>query len=265
MRVIVMAGTSDAVRIIEKLHKQEDIEVIATTTTTHGRDLAISAGADEVLVGRLGVDEIVDLIEINQINLLIDATHPFAADASLNAIKSTYKAKIPYIRFERPSTKIPDHENIFEVSSFEEAALKTMELMKEKTNSKIMHLAGVSTLSQMIQKISPHSIIVRVLPMIYSIQKCLDYGIPNSNIIAMQGTFSKEFNKALMKEYEVEVVVSKESGESGGTSAKIEAAIELGIPIVIVKRPKIVELEHEIVIIDLEDFEEKIRAFRTSK
>ena len=60
MKVMIMAGTSDAVNIIIKLAEQEDLEVIATTTTKFGSDIAVSAGADEVIVGRLGVQEITE-------------------------------------------------------------------------------------------------------------------------------------------------------------------------------------------------------------
>ena len=86
-----MAGTSDAVKIISKLEELEDIEVIATTTTKYGGDLAVTAGANEIIVGRMGIHEIEDLITVNEIDILIDATHPFAVDASLNAVKSAKK------------------------------------------------------------------------------------------------------------------------------------------------------------------------------
>ena len=83
--------------------------------------------------------------------------------------------------------------------------------------------------------------------MVYSIKKCLEMGIPSKNIIAMQGTFSKEFNESMMKEYHVQLVVTKESGETGGTPSKIEAAIKLEIPVIVVKRPIISELENKMV------------------
>jgi precorrin-6A/cobalt-precorrin-6A reductase len=255
---MVMAGTSDAVRIISSLADLDDIEVIATTTTKYGGDLAISAGADEIIVGRLGVQEIADLIEVNKIDLLVDATHPFAADASLNAIKSAHKSGIKYIRFERPSMPIPNHEKVFEVSTFEEAAKKSKEICEDNSNGKIMHLAGVSTLHHIINKISPELIVVRILPMAFSIRKSLELGIPQVNIIAMQGTFSKEFNKALMKEYAIELIVTKESGETGGLHFKIDAAIELEIPIIIVKRPKIQKLKQEIVFNDVKNLMDHI-------
>jgi len=247
-----MAGTSDAVGIIGKLAKHKDIEVIATTTTRYGGDLALSAGADEIIVGRLGVKEISDLLEVNGIDLLVDATHPFASKASLSAIKSANKSDVNYIRFERPSIKIPDHEQVYQLSSFQEAADLAMEIVNNKNNGRIMHLAGVSTLQYMIKVINPRLIVARVLPVVYSIKKCIEFGIPGENIVAMQGTFSKEFNMALMKEYAVVLVVTKESGEIGGTISKISAAIELKIPIIIVKRPSIPELENEMIFTEID-------------
>ena len=253
-----MAGTSDAVRIISKLVDHLDLEVIATTTTSYGGDLALSAGADEIIVGRLGSQEIADILEVNKIDLLVDATHPYASEATLNAIKSVQKSGIEYIRFERPSITIPNNNKVFEVSSFEEAAKKAWDMMEDNVNGKIMHLAGVSTITHMIRKIPPRLIVARVLPMVFSIKKCLELGIPSVNIIAMQGTFSKEFNKALMKEYAIELVITKESGETGGAPFKIDAAISLEIPIIIVKRPKILELENKIVFNNVDDLVDKI-------
>ncbi|HEX7467453.1 MAG TPA: precorrin-6A/cobalt-precorrin-6A reductase, partial [Methanobacterium sp.] len=58
-------------------------------------------------------------------------------------------------------------------------------------------------------------------------------------------------NKALMKEYAIGVVVTKESGETGGTHSKIAAANELEIPLIIVKRPIIPEMENEMVFNDI--------------
>jgi precorrin-6A/cobalt-precorrin-6A reductase len=252
MRIIVMAGTSDAVQIIDHLSKHEDIEIIATTTTKYGGDLAVSAGADEIIVGRLGVHEIADLVVVNKIDLLVDATHPFASEASINAVKAAHNSGIKYIRYERPPIKIPNNENVFEVFSLHEAGMKALKLMKEKPDAKMMYLAGVTTLMQITKLIKPELIVARILPMVYSIKRCLEVGIPGENIIAMQGTFSKEFNKAMMKEYAPCVIITKESGESGGTPSKITAAVELKIPIILVKRPIISELKTMIVFNDMD-------------
>ena len=264
MNVIVMAGTSDSVRIIEKLRDFKDIVIFATTTTRYGAELAKSAGAHDVISHGLRAEEIADLINKKNIELLVDATHPFAVEATKNALKSVHKTGIKYLRFERPQIIVPESEFVHKVQSFEDAASKVIELTDKSVsiNRKIMHLAGVSTIHYLTEVMESERIIARVIPSVFSIKKCLEMGLPGENIIAMQGTFSKEFNKALMEEYNVSLIVTKESGESGGTPSKIEAAIELGIPIIIVVRPEVPELENETVFNDIDDICDEIMFFR---
>lgn len=74
----------------------------------------------------------------------------------------------------------------------------------------------------------------------------------------MQGTFSKNFNKALIEEYGIGIVLTKESGETGGTYTKIEAAIDLEIPIIIVKRPIVNEIKNETTFNNIENISDYI-------
>lgn len=264
MKIMVMAGTRDAVRIIEKLGAFEDTEILATTTTGYGGELARSAGASHVISRGLGVDEIVQTISQKNIEVLVDATHPFAAEATINAIKASKMAGIKYLRFERPQVPLPNDDLVHEVRSFEEAASKAKEIVERTSknaagndvedkslNYKVLHLAGVSTLHHLTRMIPPGKIVARIVPSNYSLNKCFELGLTGENIIAMQGTFSKKFNKSLMVEYNATVVLTKESGETGGTPAKIDAAIELGIPVVVVTRPAVLELQNQMVFGDV--------------
>jgi len=115
------------------------------------------------------------------------------------------------------------------------------------------HIESVKDIKGIIEKINPSVLFARVLPSLDSIQKCLDLGLKQENIIAMQGTFSKNFNKALMEEYNISLIITKESGETGGTPSKINAALELGINIVLVTRPKISELNNKDIFTDLDE------------
>ncbi|HML04811.1 MAG TPA: precorrin-6A reductase [Methanobacterium sp.] len=240
INIMVMAGTKDAARIIKKLKSSGTFKILATTTTEYGAKIANKSGADEVLSGMLDENDLTSLIKKSEIEILIDATHPFAAAATKNAIKSSENAKIKYIRFERPEEHIIKSNLIHKVFSFEDAALKVLEITEK--NDKILHLAGVSTINHVIEKIDSNRIYARVLPSIDSVQKCLDLGLKQENIIAMQGTFSKSFNKSLMEEYDISAIITKESGATGGTASKIDAALELGIHTVLVIRPNISEL-----------------------
>ena len=249
--IMVMAGTKDAVRIIKKLKSSGTFRILATTTTEYGAKIAKESGADEVISGMLDEKDLTNLIKKSEIKILVDATHPFAAAATGNAIKSSENAGINYIRFERPEENITESNLIHRVSSFEDAALKVLEITEK--NDKILHLAGVSTLNQIIEKINGNQIYARVLPSINSVQKCLDLGLKQENIIAMQGTYSKNFNKALMEEYNISLIITKESGATGGTASKIDAALDLDIKVVIVIRPEVIELKNKIVFNNIND------------
>ncbi len=259
MNIIVMAGTKDAANIIKKLSSTGKFNILATTTTSYGAKIVKSAGADKVISKGLTEEELIEAIKTNEIDILVDATHPFAAAATRNAIKASEMAKIRYIRFERPREVLNESSLIHKVSSFEEAASKILELTNNQDN--ILHLAGVLTLKSILNEVNSSRIFARVLPSLDSIQKCLDLGLKQENIIAMQGVFSKEFNKALMKEYNISLIITKESGETGGTLSKINAALELRIDIVLVTPPVVSELENKDIFTNLDEIVDFILKF----
>jgi precorrin-6A/cobalt-precorrin-6A reductase len=259
MNIMVMAGTSDARKIIKDL-QFEGFNIVATATTSHGADLALASGANEVLEGRFEGDKLTEIIKKNNIELLIDATHPFATEATLNAIRASDTSGTDYIRFERPSTELPDNKFVYKCCSFKEAVQQILQIQKQNANnrSRIFHLAGVNTLHHLTERIPKEMIVARVLPSVYSVKKCLELGIPHSNIVAMEGTFSPEFNGILMKEFKIGIVLTKESGSSGGTQSKIQAALDLNIPLVIVIRPEIVELQGKQVFTDFKSLRDEV-------
>jgi precorrin-6A/cobalt-precorrin-6A reductase len=246
---MVMAGTKDAHNIISELSTLEEIHIIATATTNRGKELARSSGADDVLQGRLDANDLAKIISSRHINVIIDATHPFAANATLNAIRAAEMTGIIYLRFERPRSKLPDNKLIHQVSSFSEA----LELILKHKEGRIFHMAGVTTLHHLTEKIEGIRIVARVLPSSNSIKRCLELGLPSRNIVAMEGTFSSDFNRALMEEYQIDMVLTKDSGQIGGTLSKIKAALELDLQVVVVMPPMIKELRGKKVFNQVED------------
>ncbi len=77
----------------------------------------------------------------------------------------------------------------------------------------------------------------RVLPMADSLDRCLKLGFPPRNIICMQGPFSKELNVALLRQYRIKTLVTKDTGGYGGFREKAEAAREAGCALLVVERP----------------------------
>jgi len=80
---------------------------------------------------------------------------------------------------------------------------------------------------------------VRILPIPEHIALCLDMGIPTTNIIAMHGPFSEDLNRAMFRQYQINTMVTKESGEAGGVLEKVNAARNEGIDLVLIERPRL--------------------------
>ena len=234
MKILQLAGTSDARQLAIEL-KRQGFDVLTTVVTSNAA-IELEASGLQVLVGRLTDSDLFQLIKERKINIVVDASHPYAEEASKNAIKAAEMAEIPYIRFERPSLQF-ENELIIKVDSYVEAA----ELAAKKQGN-IMLTTGSKTLQTFTDKLLslPNiRVIARMLPRKDNMEKCEGLGLPQKNIIAIQGPFTKDFNKALFKQFDVTLMITKESGKEGAVDEKVEAASELGIETILIKRPRI--------------------------
>ncbi len=178
-------------------------------------------------------------------SLILDASPP-TSSATLAPLRQWCEQRgIPYLRLERPETVIPDSPLIHSVFTWEEALLQLEQRVGAMHEAKgrivtIFVTTGSHQLESIVQSAFARSarLVVRVLPEGRLVQKCQDMGIVPRNIVAMQGQFSKEINKALFKFYGADIILTRDSGSAGGTDTKISAALELGIETVLVKRPK---------------------------
>lgn len=79
---------------------------------------------------------------------------------------------------------------------------------------------------------------VRVLPTHDSIAACEAAGIPHRNIIAMFGPFSQRMNEAMLEQYHISYLVTKEAGRNGGFEEKLQAAKRCGVKAIVIRRPE---------------------------
>ena len=85
--------------------------------------------------------------------------------------------------------------------------------------------------------IDPKRLYVRVLPTHEALEACERMGVAHRNVIALQGPFSQELNEALMRQYRVRWLVTKDGGRAGGLREKLEAARCCGVKTLLVARP----------------------------
>ncbi|WP_027409803.1 precorrin-6A reductase [Anoxybacteroides tepidamans] len=232
--IIVLAGTSDARQLALEI-QQAGYNVMATVVTEHAAEQLQHAGLS-VHLGRLTAEQLTKLIYMKQAKAVVDASHPFAEEASKNAIKAANDANVPYIRYERKSVPV-DYERVTFVDSYEEAA----ELAATKkgvvmltTGSKTLHIFAKKLLH-----LPDVRIIARMLPRKDNMEKCEELKFPQENIVAMQGPFTQELDTALFRHFGVTLLVTKESGKVGFVDEKIAAAEELGIETIVIRRPTI--------------------------
>ncbi|MFV8828046.1 precorrin-6A reductase [Alkalihalobacterium sp. APHAB7] len=232
--IYIIAGTSDARELAITLRDAEH-GIIASVVTDNAAISLREANIDTV-VGRLTAEEMAVFIEKRRIQMIVDASHPFAEEASKNAVEASRLSQVPYIRYEREEYQGHTGQ-IMNVSSYKEAAL----LAKDKKGT-VMLTTGSKTLqifTEHLLNVNGIRLIARMLPRKDNMEKCEELGVEQKNIVAIQGPFSKELNIALFKQYNVTLMITKESGKVGSVDEKVEAAKELNIPIVMISRPKI--------------------------
>lgn len=233
-RIMVIAGTKDARDIIGELIKMQ-ADVLATVTTSYGRELLETCPGIRVHEGKLDLAGITGLVQKNNISCIVDASHPFAKEVSMNAIRSCDETGSAYLRFERKNTSAQDN-TVIQVKSFEEAAEAAA-----KFDGNIFLTIGSNHIGVFTKGISDYKmrLYARVLPDSRMVAKCEEAGLSAGRIIAIKGPFSEEMNLEMLKYCKAAVMVTKESGETGGTDQKLDAAAKLGIPVVLVERPDI--------------------------
>ncbi|MBE3581696.1 MAG: precorrin-6A reductase [Thermoanaerobacteraceae bacterium] len=230
--ILVLAGTADASQVIGVL-KSEGYRVAASVVTEYGARLARQAGADLVRTGPLGQEELANYLKRHGIVAVIDATHPFAVNITENAREACRALGLPYFRYRRPEVRLPSYPNLLPASSFEEAAVLAARGQVIFLTIGTRHLECFTDAPALKGK----RLVVRVLPEEDSLARCRRLGIWPRDIVAIQGPLSYELNRALYRQYQADVVVTKESGSTGGFEEKVRAALDLGLTVVVVRRP----------------------------
>lgn len=232
--ILVLAGTLDGRKLAMRLAELGQ-KVMVSVISEYGRLLADLPGIS-VHTGQLALEEMKNLLVSQGITVVVDASHPYAVNGSLNAMAACETTGIPYIRYERSEVCIPEYEKIYMADDAAEAAKLAASLGKViflTTGSRSLKIFKGEPL------LADCRLIARVLPQPDVINECIGLGFDPGDIIAIKGPFSQQLNVALFREYGAEVVITKNSGTIGGADTKIAAAIELKLPIIVIGRPEI--------------------------
>ena len=230
-QVIIFAGTTEGRTISEYLASFK-VPVTACVATEYGETLLTENEYLKVHAGRMDQEEIAAFIREKGAELVIDATHPYAAVVSENVAAACEREQVDYVRLIRGSSAESVDQAVL-VGSVDEA----VEYLK-KTEGNILATTGSKELFKYTQIPGfEKRVFARVLSTGEVAAACEKLGFVGKNLICMQGPFSEELNIAMLHQFDCKYLVTKETGKAGGFEEKLHAAKAAGATLVLVGRP----------------------------
>ena len=229
-KICVFGGTTEGRELVEFLNAQP-CEVTACVATEYGQALLPEAERLTVSARRLPADEIKALLTDRQFDLVIDATHPYAASITKSIARACAETGVERWRLLRGASDAPED------AVFVESTEKAIEFLNQ-TEGNILLTTGSKELKAYSQiKDFAERVYARVLPLEDSLVLCREAGVKAAHILAMQGPFSEEMNTAMLRAIGAKWLVTKDGGAAGGFAEKAAAAAKTGVRLLVIGRP----------------------------
>ena len=252
LNVLLFGGTTEGRVLANELILRGHKVTVSVATPVGAEELVDASGA-KILVGRLDAPAIARLA--TGFDLCIDATHPYAQAASEAIRTGCASTGIEVVRVVRKacadvsdaaSARDTTNGSAANASAATGSAATAIAATVATTNEAAEFLATtegailVTTGSKELSafgNIDPRRLYVRVLPTHEGIAACERIGIPHRNIVALRGPFSRELNEAILRQYGIRWLVTKDGGRAGGFEEKLLAAQACNVHCVLIRRP----------------------------
>ncbi|MEM7241177.1 MAG: cobalt-precorrin-6A reductase [Pseudomonadota bacterium] len=220
MTGLVLAGTAES-RAVCDLLAQHDIDAIASLAGATRQPEALSIKTRTGgFGGQQGLEE---YIKNNQIDWVVDTTHPFANQISQNAYHAARACECPYVMLQRPAWTAGEGDNWVHVQGVDQA----IELIDA---SQTVFLGTGRNTVDAFRNLDAGKIYCRVIDPPKS-----NYPASNGTYLVGRPPFEASEEIALFKELGIDVVIVKNAGGDGG-KAKLEAARKLGLKVILIAR-----------------------------
>jgi len=223
MRILILGGTTEARRLAEAVAKRSGFDATLSLAGRTDRPLPLPL---PVRTGGFGGAEglAAHLREMGT-DAVVDATHPFAERISANAAAACAAAGVPLCRIARPAWAPGPGDRWTEVADMAEAVRALGDAPRRV-------FLTVGRLSLPAFEAAPqHAYLVRTVD-----PPDPPPALPRLEVVTAVGPFGLEAERALLRDRGIEVLVTKNSGGTA-TRAKLDAARELGVPVVMVRMP----------------------------
>lgn len=211
--ILVMGGIHEAKRIFDVL-QDLGIESLLTVATQLGETQYAGSRLE-----RYTVESLVRAAREHDFRMIINATHPHAAEASRTARSAAQELGIPLIRFERPNSELDLPSGARSYPDFRSA----LEACSKEIGDGRLLVTGVKHIADCLDFIPKEQLYIRLMPSSYSIAECEKHAIPLGNMIAIKTPVSLSMNLAIFKEFGITDFMFKASGEGSATASNLHA------------------------------------------
>ena len=198
--------------------------------STRGNAQQIECKHGTRVAGGMDCDAMTEFCSTHNIRLIIDAAHPFASLLHTTVATVSEQLDLPVIRLERRYP--PRDESLVWCDTFDDA----IDYLESHEIRDLLALSGVQTITKLQRYWKKHPCHFRVLDRDDSREIARRTGFPAENLLFWQ---EGQDELTLFRQLRPGAILTKESGESGYYEEKITAARQLGIPVIVIRRPSL--------------------------
>ncbi|SPO68891.1 cobalt-precorrin-6A reductase [Pseudomonas sp. JV241A] len=223
-RILLLGGVTEALAIARTLGPQHVYSLAGIGRVPTDLDCQVRVG------GFGGAEGLAAYLRAQNIELLIDATHPYAAQISANAARAAQLTGVPCWALRRPAWQAQAGDDWREVADWAELidALRPFQ--------RPLFTLGREPLQHL------HEIPAHQFWTLRALEACP--GNERCEVIGARGPFHLDDERALFERRQIDVLISKNSG-SGATEPKLEIARQWRVPVLVLKRPELPQVDRE--------------------
>lgn len=232
-KILIFGGTTEGRLLAEFCHENQ-VGAWVSVATGYGKRMLLESPFLRIHDTPMDAKEMEVFIRENEISLVLDATHPYAAEVSRNILHACTAAGTKRLRILRESLKgSSGGEHVVWVDSMKEA----IRFLNQNTGNVLATTGSKELECYTTMEGWEERVYARVLPAVSVLTACEQMGFKGNRIIGMQGPFSEELNRAMIRQYDIRFLVTKEAGHAGGFLEKLQAAASCEITTVVIGRP----------------------------
>jgi precorrin-6A/cobalt-precorrin-6A reductase len=229
MRILILGGTTEARQLAGRLARRADL---AITLSLAGRTAAPMPQPVPVRIGGFGGAEgLADYLASEKIDALIDATHPYAAQISANAVAAAKRTGTPMLALRRPAWVAIARDRWIEVDDVAGAVNALGDAPQ-----RVFLALGRKEIEPFVAAPQHHYLVRSVDPVVPPL------AVPHAAYITGRGPFDETDERALLERHRIDIIVAKNSG-GAATYGKIAAARALGLSVIMLRRPEMPDVE----------------------